>query len=96
MNESRCKAPVKGTRCEYPRRPGLMSRHIKNPHLMRTLDEQQRKGLLGVVFRLYGLYPLYLAMRLLGMKRRYWRIHRGIYMALHHQETLSWRLFLSS
>ena len=71
-------------------RRGLMSRHIRNPDALRSLDERQRRSLLGVGYRLFGLYPLYLAMRLLGMKRRYWRVHRRLYMALHHGENPPW------
>ena len=64
--------------------PGLMSRHIKNPNALQKLDEKQRKRPLGVLYRLFGLYPLYLAMRLTGMKQLYWSIHRRVYMAVHY------------
>lgn len=66
----------------------LMSRHIKNPDALQRLEKQQQKRPLGVLFRLFGLYPLYLAMRLLGMRRIYWSTHRRLYMALHHGENL--------
>lgn len=67
---------------------GLMSRHIKNPDALQKLDAKQQKRPLGVLYCLFGLYPLYLAMRLVGMKRLYWNIHRRLYMALHHGENL--------
>ena len=66
----------------------LMRHHLNPEWKPKTLDEKQRKSPLGVVFRLFELYPLYLAMRLAGMKRLYWNIHRRTYMALHHGENL--------
>ena len=77
------------TRSVCPQRRGLWSRHVRNPHALRALDERQRKHPVGVVYRLFGLYPLYLAMRLLGMKRLYWRVHRRLYMAAHRGGTRS-------
>ena len=64
------------------------SRHIKNPAALQKLDDSQKKRPLGVIFQLVELYPLYWVMRLLGMKRKYWCIHRRLYMALHYEESL--------
>ncbi len=64
----------------------LMSRHIKNPQAIQTLDKQQQKRLAGVLFSLFGLYPLYLAMRLVGLKGLYFRIHRHLYMVARYGE----------
>lgn len=66
----------------------LMSLHIKNPDAIQKLDDSQKMRPLGVLYRLFELYPLCLAMRLLGMKQLYFRIHRRLYMALHHGEKL--------
>jgi len=65
-----------------------MSPHIKNPDALQKLDKKQQRHPLGVLFLLFQLYPLYLVMRLLGMKRLYWSMHRRLYMALHHGENL--------
>ena len=73
---------------EHPQRRELMRWHIKNPHALQKLDASQRKSLLGVLYRLFELYPIYLVWHLLGMKRLYWRAFRRLYMALHHGETL--------
>ena len=74
-----------------PQLRALMSRHIVNPDALRKLDEKQKRSRMGVLYRLYGLYPLYWVMRLLGMRSLYFRIHRRLYMALHHGESLFWR-----
>jgi len=66
----------------------LMSLHIKNPDALQKLDSKQKMRPVGVLYRLFQLYPLYLAMRLLGMKRLYWNIHRRVYMAAHYEESL--------
>ena len=70
-----------------PQLRGLMSLHIKNPDAIQKLDGLQKKRPLGVLYRLFGLYPVYLVMRLLGMKLQYWKVHRCLYMGAHREES---------
>lgn len=67
---------------------GLMYKHIKNRHEIQKLGDSQKMRPLGVLYRLFELYPLYLVMRLLGIKRQYWIVHRAVYMVLHYEESL--------
>src|SRR5271157_4617586 len=57
------------------------------------LDDAQRKRPLGVLYRLWRQYLPRWVMCHLGMRPLYFRVHRSLYMALHHGEKLSLREF---
>ncbi len=81
-----------------PRYRGIMSRHIAYPDRWHKLDDEQLNRPLGIIYRLYSLYPLYLAMRSLGRRMRlsYWVYLIRMSKALHGRTKMQWKRRLNS
>ena len=81
-----------------PQYQGIMSRHIAYPDAIDKLDDERLNRPLGIIYRLYSLYPLYLVMKLLGrkMKLTYWVYHVRMSRALHSRIKMQWKRRLRS